>query len=93
VRHADPAAKALFSVPNAFDNAVDPLQEANAMSRTISMRFQSPLQARNAADDLVATGFPRENVQLDQGARELTVIAAEVIANEVQEILERHRRD
>ena len=61
------------------------------MAETINANYDSIDKAKNAVDDLVATGIDREKVYLDEQAIQVKVIAANVIEREIVEILERHQ--
>ena len=60
------------------------------MAETINANYDSIDKAKNAVDDLVATGIDREKVYLDEQAIQVKVIAANIIEREIVEILERH---
>ena len=61
------------------------------MPATISARFDSPGKLENAADDLVATGIPQDNIHRDDEALRLVVVMPETARPEIQEILKRHQ--
>lgn len=61
------------------------------MAETINANYDSIDKAKNAVDDLVATGIDREKVYLDEQAIQVKVIAANIIEREIVEILERHQ--
>ncbi len=61
------------------------------MTETINATYGSIAQAKNAVDDLISTGIPREKVFLDKKALQVKVIAANVSEPEIVEILQRHQ--
>ncbi len=61
------------------------------MTETINATYGSIAQAKNAVDDLVSTGIPREKVFLDKKALQVKVISANVTEGEIVEILKRHQ--
>ena len=60
------------------------------MTQTVTAAYESELKARNAFDELVSDGFPRESLFLDEQAWELKVIIGDSAQREVEEILNRH---
>jgi len=61
------------------------------MTETISATYDSNTQAKNAVDDLVSTGIPRESIFLVKETNQVKVIAADVTEGEIVEILQRHQ--
>ena len=61
------------------------------MTETISATYDSNTQAKNAVDDLVSTGIPRESIFLEKETNQVKVIAADVTEGEIVEILQRHQ--
>lgn len=61
------------------------------MSKTITGDFRTEDAMRNAMDDLLSVGIPREQVFMDTAQMTLKVITPEATAREVNEILTRHQ--
>lgn len=61
------------------------------MNRTITGDFKSVDAMTNAMDDLLASGFDREKVYMDEEHLQLKVIIPAEVEREVNEILQRHR--
>ena len=61
-----------------------------AMSLTVTGVYKDADAARNAADDLVYSGFDREKVFLDRDAAQVKVMIPDSVEREVKEILDRH---
>ncbi|MCZ4304482.1 hypothetical protein O4G98_07025 [Zoogloeaceae bacterium G21618-S1] len=61
------------------------------MTKTITGDFRTEDAMRNAMDDLLSAGIPREQLFMDAGMMSLKVITPEVTAPEVNEILTRHQ--
>lgn len=60
------------------------------MTQTVTASYGERLKARNAFDELVADGFPRESLFLDEESREVKVIIGDEARREVEEVLNRH---
>lgn len=60
------------------------------MTQTITASYDDRLKARNAFDELVSDGFPRESLFLDEESREVKVIIGDEARREVEEVLNRH---
>ncbi|MFV0663878.1 hypothetical protein [Denitromonas sp.] len=61
------------------------------MSKTITGDFRTEDAMRNAMDDLLSVGIPREQLFMDTAQMALKVITPEATAREVNEILTRHQ--
>ena len=61
------------------------------MARVITAVYDSKDKIRNTMDDLVSTGIPREEIQVDEEKSQIKVIAANVSVPEIHEILQRHQ--
>lgn len=61
------------------------------MSKTITGDFRTEDAMRNAMDDLLSVGIPREQLFMDTAQMFLKVITPEATAREVNEILARHQ--
>ena len=61
------------------------------MTETVTATYESKDQVRNAVDDLISTGIPREKFQVDDEKLELAVLTAETTEPEIKEILMRHQ--
>jgi len=61
------------------------------MTETISATYDSNTQAKNAVDDLVSTGIPRESIFLVKETNQVKVIMADATEGEIVEILQRHQ--
>ncbi|ATJ84057.1 hypothetical protein ACFPTY_13580 [Halomonas beimenensis] len=60
------------------------------MTQTVTASYDDTLKARNAFNELVSDGFPRESLFLDEESREVKVIIGDEIRREVEEVLNRH---
>lgn len=60
------------------------------MTKTVTGDFATEDAMKNAMDDLVSTGIPREKVFLDTERMQLKVIIPAATEPEVNEILKRH---
>lgn len=60
------------------------------MTSTVTGIYASPDQVRNAEEDLIASGIPREQIFVDEPVSKLRVIVAEATRPGIEEILERH---
>lgn len=60
------------------------------MTEAITATYDSAGKAKNAVDDLVATGIDREKVFLDDATLQVKVMAPDAIEGEILEILQRH---
>ncbi len=61
------------------------------MTKTVTGDFATEDAMKNAMDDLVSTGIPREKVFLDTERMQLKVIIPAATEPEVNEILKRHQ--
>jgi hypothetical protein len=61
------------------------------MSETIRGFFESATAAKNAMEDLLATGIPREEIYLDDETNEIKVMVPASAKPEIIEILKRHQ--
>lgn len=61
------------------------------MTVTVTAVYATVDTVRNAFDDLVSTGIDREKVFADEDNKLVKVMIPESAANEVKEILNRHR--
>ena len=61
------------------------------MTKTVTGDFASEGAMKNAMDDLVSTGIPRESVFMDTSLMQLKVIIPAATEPEVNEILKRHK--
>ncbi|RBP31056.1 hypothetical protein DET50_10677 [Marinobacter pelagius] len=61
------------------------------MNKTVNGSYDDHDQAKNTWDDLIATGIPRDNIYIDEDAKQVKVIVPEETEREVREIFERHR--
>ncbi len=61
------------------------------MTKTVTGDFATEDAMKNAMDDLVSTGIPRENVFMDTEHKQLKVIIPAATEPEVTEILKRHQ--
>lgn len=61
------------------------------MNKTINGAYDDHDQAKNTWDDLIATGIPRDNIYIDEDAKQVKVIVPAETEREVREIFERHR--
>ncbi|MBK0400140.1 hypothetical protein H0I76_13155 [Limibaculum sp. M0105] len=60
------------------------------MIKTLTGRYDHVDKARNAMDDLIGTGIPREKLYFDEKANCVKVITPGDTEREVREILGRH---
>ncbi|MDY6891218.1 MAG: hypothetical protein SVU24_06375 [Pseudomonadota bacterium] len=60
------------------------------MNKTINGSYDNHDQARNAWEDLIAIGIPREKVYIDEEAKVVKVIMPQETEAEIREIFERH---
>ncbi|MDR5866698.1 hypothetical protein [Halomonas koreensis] len=60
------------------------------MTQTLTAAYPDRLKARNALDELVADGLPRESLFLDEERGEVKVIIPDEGRREVEEVLGRH---
>jgi hypothetical protein len=63
------------------------------MAKALTARYGAADAARNAHEDLVGVGYPREKLWLDVETAQVKVIAAEDAEREAREILDRHQPD
>ena len=63
------------------------------MTQTVTASYSSTDKARNAFDELVAEGFPREKLYFDKEANQVKVIIPDTSRPEAEEILRRHEPD
>ena len=61
------------------------------MPATITAVYDSADKVRNAVDDLVSTGIPREKILIDDDKSQVKVIVPETSEPEIKEILQRHQ--
>ncbi|MBT0961046.1 hypothetical protein [Denitromonas iodatirespirans] len=61
------------------------------MRKTITGDFRTEDAMRNAMDDLLSVGIPREQLFMDTAQISLKVITPEATEREVNEILTRHQ--
>ncbi|MEN8174249.1 MAG: hypothetical protein ABFS23_00710 [Pseudomonadota bacterium] len=61
------------------------------MAETITATYDTKDKAKNAVDDLIATGIDREKVFLDEDALQVKVMVPNAIEGEITEILQRHQ--
>ncbi|AXS85100.1 MULTISPECIES: hypothetical protein [Marinobacter] len=61
------------------------------MNKTINGAYQDHVQAKNAWDDLIATGIPRDNIFIDEEAKVVKVSVPAETEREILEIFERHQ--
>jgi hypothetical protein len=61
------------------------------MTETVTAMYESKDQVRNAVDDLISTGIPREKFRVDDDKLEVAVLTAETTEPEIKEILMRHQ--
>lgn len=61
------------------------------MNKTINGSYQNHDQAKNTWDDLIATGIPRDNIYIDEGAKVVKVIMPAEAEGEIREIFDRHK--
>lgn len=60
------------------------------MARTVTAVYSSVDAGRNALEDLVADGFDREKVFLDEDNRQVKVMVPDAVEANAEEILRRH---
>lgn len=60
------------------------------MTRTVTGDFGSEDAMRNAMDDLISNGIPREELFMDSEHMQLKVMVPDAMKGGVGEILERH---
>ncbi|MFO8154277.1 hypothetical protein [Thioalkalivibrio sp.] len=60
------------------------------MTQTVTAAYQELDAARNALDELVADGFDREKVFLDEENLQVKVMVPESVQPSAEEILRRH---
>lgn len=60
------------------------------MTRTVTGDFGSEDAMKNAMDDLISNGIPREEVFMDNEHMQLKVMVPDAIEASVAEILRRH---
>jgi len=60
------------------------------MSETIRGFFKSSTAVKNALEDLLATGIPREEIFVDEENDEIKVMIPASARSEIVEILNRH---
>lgn len=61
------------------------------MTKTVTGDFRTEDAMRNAMDDLLSVGIPREKLFMDIDHMQLKVLTPDVTAREVNEILMRHQ--
>jgi len=61
------------------------------MPEIIIATYASRASVRNVLDDLLATGFPRERIRVDDDQCEVQVVGPVVAGREITEILQRHQ--
>ena len=61
------------------------------MNKTINGAYQDHVQSKNAWDDLIATGIPRDNIFIDEEAKVVKVSVPAETEREILEIFERHQ--
>lgn len=60
------------------------------MTSTVNGTFETIDQARNAEDDLIGAGIPRDQIFVDEPAKKLRVIVPAASRPGIVELLERH---
>jgi len=60
------------------------------MNKTINGTYENHYQAKNAWDDLIASGILRDNIFIDEEAKVLKVSVPAEVEREILEIFERH---
>ncbi len=60
------------------------------MATTLTATYASAAAARNAHDDLIASGYPREKVFSQKDNPEIKVMSPRDTVREAREILDRH---
>lgn len=61
------------------------------MTKTLTARYETAEAARNAYDDLIGKGYPREKVFLSSDTFELKMIVPVDAEPQAREILDRHQ--
>ena len=61
------------------------------MATTITATYATAAAARNAHDDLIGSGYPREQVFTSKDVPEVKVMSPRVTVPEAREILDRHQ--
>lgn len=65
-------------------------KEVEKMTKTLTANYETEEAARNAHEDLIGTGYPREKVFLQPDSTEVKVITPSDTAPQAREILGRH---
>lgn len=65
-------------------------KEVIAMTQTVTAAYQELDAAKNALDELVASGFVREKVFLDEETLQVKVMVPESVQASAEAILRRH---
>ncbi len=60
------------------------------MTKALTARFETAEAARNAYEDLIGSGYPRENLFLQSESPELKVATPSETESQAREILGRH---
>lgn len=60
------------------------------MNKTLNGHYETPEQARNTHEDLVATGIPQDKVYVDEENQTIKVMIPSESEREIQEIFDRH---
>lgn len=60
-------------------------------TKTLNGAYKDKDQAKNAWDELINSGIPRENVYIDEDAKVVKVTVPEETEREILEIFERHQ--
>ncbi|MEA1889349.1 MAG: hypothetical protein U9N50_06145 [Pseudomonadota bacterium] len=60
------------------------------MTETVTCTYDSADKARNAREDLIATGIPQEKIFFDEETNQIKVMIPASTKPEVVEILNRH---
>ena len=60
------------------------------MTETVKCTYDSAYKVENALEDLVGTGIPQENIQVDDDANQIIVTIPATARPEILEILNRH---
>lgn len=61
------------------------------MNKTLNGSYTDHDQAKNAWDDLIGTGIPRDNIFIDEEAKVVKVSVPAEAEREILEIFERHQ--
>ncbi|MCL7944196.1 SPOR domain-containing protein [Marinobacter sp. ATCH36] len=61
------------------------------MSKALNGNFTTKEQARNVKDDLIAMGFPQENIYIEEQENIIRVMIPSEERREVEEVFDRHR--